>query len=154
MTRNATVRFPLFCAMAVLCASQFGCGSHDNRPTYSQFRFPALSPNMARIFFYDGDSGKGEPAGTVAINDEVVGSGTPGTFFFVDRAPGKCVVSCRSMWPEQAAEFIAVSGKTYYVSIYAHRWGMGELSGLLVDQPTAMKDMPNCVYEGPPLSGQ
>jgi uncharacterized protein DUF2846 len=112
---------------------------------------------MGRIMFYRDSSIVGlaiQP--DIRLNGEVVGSSTPGGFFFVDRKPDKYYVSVATE-TENSVEFDLKEGQTRYVRTYV---SMGVLIGRaypqLMDPDQAIVDIQDLSYTGDPalLAGQ
>jgi len=91
------------------CASPRGL---DEPP----LQIPALKPGYGRVYF----TRPGEFAGSaiqpeIRMNNEVVGRSVPGGFSYVDRPPGKYVVTTATE-VENAVTFQLAAGETKYIT--------------------------------------
>lgn len=127
-----------------------GCASGLKHATVAD-SIPAIdaSTGEGRVYFYR----DGSPFGfavqtTIHLNEEPVGKSKAGGFFFVDVAPGTCVVSCKTE-AEYSTSFELAAGETKYVRT---RIELGAFVGRIVPyveiEEVAMKTLPSTVYIG------
>jgi hypothetical protein len=113
---------------------------------------PALKSTEGRIYFYRSNSMMGaaiQP--TIQLNGADVGASKPGSFFFVDAAPGPQAVST-STEVEKKLTFTLAAGETRYVKTSV---GFGLVVGRvypeLVDNAVGQKELEDTSYIGKPL---
>jgi hypothetical protein len=127
-----------------------GCAASG--PKHSEIRdaIAPVEPEMGRIFFYRDSFAGFAIQPEIRLNGEVVGKSTPGGFFFVDRRPGKCVVSSATE-VENSIEFSLAAGQNRYVRTYI---SLGVLVGRiqihLVDPDQAATHLGDLSYTGDP----
>jgi Protein of unknown function (DUF2846) len=86
-------------------------------PTLTEIsrKIPPISANESRVWFYRDASPVGSALQpTIYLNGKPIGQSVPGGFFFVDTAPGSCVVST-STEVERHLTFVASAGGQSYV---------------------------------------
>ena len=125
-----------------------GCAASGPKHADISGAIDPVDPDMGRIYFYR-DSFLGfaiQPE--IRLNGDVVGKSTPGGFFFVDRRPGKYVVSSATE-VENSIEFRLEAGQTRYVRTYM---SLGVLVGRiqihLVDPVQAVANLGDLSYTG------
>jgi len=104
-------------SMIAVVAVSVLAGCAATGPLYSEMSgsIPPLSPDKGRIFFYRSDTMFGAAiTSNIKLNGKVVGRSERGSFFYVDQAPGNCVVST-STEVERALTFTLAAGETRYV---------------------------------------
>lgn len=138
--------------LAVLLSA---CAASGPKFTEVKSTIPALKKDQGRVYFYRDASMFGaaiQP--NIQLNGTVVGESVPGSFFFVDRAPGAMKVAT-STEVEKALTFTLEAGQTRYVKTSVS-FGLvaGRVQPELVDSATAQKEMEALSYTGAAFSGQ
>ena len=119
---------PLVLVAALLLVG--GCASGGPRHAEIRQTLAQPDPGMGRIYFYRDSTPVGAAIQPdIRLNAQVVGSSKPGGFFFVDRSPGKYLVSLTTE-VERTLEFELASGESRYVRTYISM-------GILVGRPNA-----------------
>jgi hypothetical protein len=143
---------PLTRIACLLALAAGGCASGTH---YSQMQFPPIAQGQGRVMFYRESAlgGSGVTTG-IRLNGEVVGSSQAGGFFFVDRNPGDYEVSAKTE-AEHKLTFALAASETRYVKTEVE-WGIfiGQIKPELIDNSAALKEIQDCSYIGPPLTGQ
>jgi hypothetical protein len=128
-----------------------GCAASGPKHAEIMQALPTLNQGHGRIYFYRDRNIVGaaiQP--NIRLNGEVVGSSTPGGFFFVDRAEGKYSVAVATE-VENRVEFNLAVGQTRYVRTYV---SMGILIGRvypqLIEPDQARADLGDLHYTGDP----
>lgn len=133
-------------ALALVLA---GCAATGPKFTEVEASMPTLQDGQGRIVFYRSSSMVGVAVQPdLKLNDQVVGTSKPGSFFFVDRSAGRYTASARTE-VESSVEFELRPGETVYVR-------SSITMGLLVGRPDlrqetalqAMREMPTLAYIG------
>ena len=79
------------------------------------FRLPPLKPGFGRVYFTrPGEFAGGAVQPEIRMNNEVVGRSVPGGFTFVDRPPGKYVVTTATE-VENVVTFQLAAGESKYI---------------------------------------
>lgn len=140
-------------ALLAVIASLLMGGCASGGPKHAEIRQTLAQPDpgMGRIYFYRDSSPVGAAIQPdIRLNAQVVGSSKPGGFFFVDRSPGKYLVSLTTE-VERTLELELTAGQVHYVRTYISM-------GILVGRPNAELIHPgqgeaalaNLVYIGNP----
>lgn len=139
-------------SLAAVAVVMTGCASG---PKHAEVKssIPELAADKGRVFFYRSGSMLGAAIQPdVKLNNEVVGSSTPGGFFFVDRAPGNYEV-VTSTEVDKKLTFVLNANETKCVKTVV---GMGALvyrvSPELVDKSRCETELPETSYTGTPLT--
>lgn len=132
----------------VLASFVAGCASG---PKYSKVAdsLPPIPSGKARIYFYRDASPVGSAVQSpIVLGGEQVGKSVPGSFFFVDVAPGDHEVSSRTE-TEKKLSFTVDAGQTRYVRSRVSLGAfIGHIGLFLEDEETAMKTMKGASYIG------
>jgi hypothetical protein len=116
---------------------------------------PSIPSGQGRIIFFRGTSALGSAVGAdVHLNDTVVGRSAVGTFFFVDRDPGNFEVTCATEMKHKLTLALSPQETKYIQTTVTMGVFVGQIWPNLVDEKTALADIKDCTYTGPPLPGQ
>jgi hypothetical protein len=141
-------RFGLGALLAVVLVLA-GCAATGPKFTEVEANMPTLQEGQGRIVFYRTSSMVGAAVQPdIRLNDQVVGTSKPGSFFFVDRPAGRYKASARTE-VESSVDVEVHDGGTVYVQ-------SGITMGLLVGRPSltqetaqqALREMPALAYVG------
>lgn len=117
------LRILLWVSIAAIVA---GCAASGPKYADLQSSIPALDARQGRIFFYRESSMVGAAVQpSIMLNGEKVGDSVPGSFFLVDREPGKYIATA-STEVERNAQFTLSAAETVYIRT---RVTMGALVG-------------------------
>jgi hypothetical protein len=112
MSRISRFSLHAFLATAVLLLA--AC-SRDMNYVEMRALMPAPPANTGRIYFYREFAWLGNVVTPdILLNDESVGLSNPGSFFYVDRAPGDYRAICGE-GPDHAVNFSVAAGQEVYV---------------------------------------
>lgn len=141
---------PLFVAAVLALLS--ACAATG--PGYNDVvaKIPPVPADKARIYFYRSNTVFGAAVTSdIKLNDRVVGKSERGGFFFVDQAPGNCLVST-STEVEKQLTFTAAAGETKYVRTSVS-FGVlvGRVNSELVNAEAAKAEIADLHYTGAPL---
>lgn len=141
---------PLFIAAVLALLS--ACAATG--PGYNEVvaKIPPVPADKARIYFYRSNTIVGAAlTSDIRLNDRVVGKSERGSFFFVDQAPGNCLVST-STEVEKQLTFTVAAGETKYVRTSVS-FGVlvGRINSELVNADEAKAEITNLNYTGTPL---
>ena len=135
--------------VGLLLALLAGCAATGTKMMDMQDSIPALSPDKGRIYFYRTSSVMGGAiTSDIRLNGEVVGRSTRGSFFYVDRVPGRYEAAA-STETENSWKFELKAGETIYIKTSV---GIGILVGRvipeLVNPGKARIEMASLAYTG------
>lgn len=137
---------------ALLLVLLAGCASSG--PKYAELRsnLPSLEPGQGRIFFYRDSSALGAAIQPdIKLNDAVIGSSTPGGFFFVDRPAGSYTASVATEVENTIPFTVAPSQTRYIKSLVGFGIVVGRVHFQLVDAEQALSELAELHYVGDAL---
>jgi hypothetical protein len=112
-------------------------------------QLPSLKPGLGRVYF----TRQGAFAGSavqpeIRMNNEVVGRSTPGGFSYVDRPPGKYVVTTATEVVNEVT-FQLASGETKYIkTVVTHGILVGRVTPTLESPEHGQSDINRLRYVG------
>jgi hypothetical protein len=148
MKRILSLLFVAGCA-----ALMAGCASG---PKYSQYKasIPPLAQDKGRIYFYRNSALGAAIQPAVRLNDQAVGTASPGGFFYVDRTPGDYkVVTTTEV--ERTLSLNLETNQTRYVRLdVSMGFFVGHIYPVLVENTVGENQITDCHYSGPIASKQ
>jgi hypothetical protein len=140
--------------LVMLAAVAAGCATG---PKYAEVSgaIPAIPADQGRIYFYR----SGQPFGSgiqpsIMLNGQKVGDSQPNGFFFVDRPPGSYEVVL-STEVDRKLTFTLAPAEERFVRMSV---GLGvivyRVYPELADRATALAEIKDLAYTGPPLAGK
>jgi Protein of unknown function (DUF2846) len=145
-----TIRKPLLLVPVVLVLFLAACASG---PKYAEVRstLPALTPSQGRIYFYRPSALGAAVQPDVHLNQQKVGTAKPHGFYFVDRAPGDCVVTSATE-TEKKLTFTLGPGQERYVRLKIQIGVLvGRIVPELVDKAEAEEELKGLSFIANPL---
>jgi hypothetical protein len=107
-------RLPLHAFLAAAVLLLAAC-TRDMNYVEMKALMPAPPANTGRIYFYREFAWLGNVVTPdILLNDESIGLSNPGSFFYVDRAPGDYRAICGE-GPEHAVNFSLAAGQEVYI---------------------------------------
>jgi hypothetical protein len=145
MTRRRSLVLALLVALALpACASG---------PKYSTLMATqtGVAPSQGRIYFYRPSALGAAVQPDINLNGQKVGTAKPHGVYFVDRAPGDCLVTA-STETEKKLTFVLEPGQTRYVRLKI-QMGLfvGRIVPELVDRNEAEEEMRDLSFVADPL---
>lgn len=136
---------------AIVVSILVGCAATG--PLYSEISatIAPVPSDKGRIFFYRSDTMVGAAiTSDIKLNDKVVGRSERASFFYVDQAPGNCVVST-STEVERQLTFTLAPGETRYVHTSVSLGVLvGRINSRLENAADAKAEIANLHYIGDP----
>ena len=143
MKRTFSLLFAAGCA-----ALMTGCASG---PKYSELHSsePAIASENARVYIYRaGHIGGSAVQPDVKLNDQVVGSATPGGYFFFDRPAGNYEVSTATEVKRSLSLTLDPAQECYVRLNIGMGFFVGHVWPELIVNQVAEKEIQNCHYTG------
>ena len=134
----------------ILAVMTLGLMSCASGPKYAAIaaRIPHVPADHGRIYFYRLTIVGAAVTPKVRLNDQVVGKAIAQGFFFVDQAPGDCVVAC-STEAEHHLSFTLEDQQVRYVKLKMKMgFFVGHVLPELVDKETGEAEVTKAKYIG------
>jgi hypothetical protein len=144
-----TIRRPLF-APVLLALLLSACASG---PKYTEVisTLPSMTPAQGRVYFYRPSAFGAAVQPDINLNGQKVGTAKPHGFYFIDRAPGDCVVTAATE-TEKKLTFTLEPGQERYVRLKI-QMGLvvGRIIPELVDKAEAEEELKSLSLIAEPL---
>ncbi|BAV33080.1 hypothetical protein SCL_0760 [Sulfuricaulis limicola] len=126
-----------------------GCAATG--PLYSDISasIPPVSANKGRIYFYRSDTMFGAAiTSDISLNGKVVGKSERASVFYVDQAPGNCVVSTSTEVEKQLTFTLAANETRYVHTSVSMGVLVGRINAKLVNATEAKSEIAGLHYIG------